>query len=116
MDGPSLPYFPSGAGGKFCDNLDSQAFLTATVTLWNIWNLRNGCYHGSEVCDRDGIVARSQAFLGSYASAKITFPVIPIPARQMSWEPPCGQWIKVNFDAAILSSGEYQVAAVGRDS
>lgn len=96
------------------DKLDTQVFLTGAVTLWNIWNFRNGYYHGSETGDRNGIVTRSQAFLGSYASARITFPIINVPVRQTSWEPPCR--VKVHFDAATLSSGEYQVAAVGRDS
>lgn len=29
------------------DKLDTQVFLTGTVTLWNIWNFRNGYYHGA---------------------------------------------------------------------
>lgn len=59
MDSPfhiphSLPAINFATGLRWLrDNLDTHAFLMATVTLWNIWNFRNGYYHGSEVGDRD---------------------------------------------------------------
>lgn len=53
--------------------------------------------------------------MGSYASARISFTISHPPSRTANWEPSCLPFLKVNFDAAILSSGEYQIVAVGRD-
>lgn len=94
---------------------EDQIFLLAVVTIWNIWSYRNGFYHGSLVEDREGIVNRSKAYLKSYASARIGFPIATPLARTATWEPPQQPCVKIIFDAAILASGDYQIAAVGRD-
>lgn len=40
-------------------HLDTRLFLLSTIVIWNIWNFRNGYYHGSEVSKRETIIARS---------------------------------------------------------
>lgn len=101
--------------GWLRDKLDSAAFSLAVVVLWNIWNFRNGFQHGEDVGSTENIITCSQAFLDSYSSAQIFFPVAAVGPRTVSWQPPPAETIKVNLDAAILDSEWFQIAAVDRD-
>lgn len=91
-----------------------ELFGLACVVCWNVWNFRNG--HGTEMGDRETMVARSSVYLDSFKSVRIHFPIPHPPIPVVQWSRPKRPFIKVNFDAAVSSSSYYQVAAVARDS
>lgn len=95
--------------------LDEAQFGLACVVLWNCWNLRNDLLHNEARGDRDSLVRRSRDFLDSFKSAKFVFPIDSAPGLLDVWKPPDRPFIKINFDAAIYTNGEYRIAAVARD-
>lgn len=78
--------------------------------------LLNGRVHGSEGGERDSLVERIQRFLDSFQLARFMFPISPAAHGGVVWQRPEEPFVKVNFDAAVYDSGDYQIAAVARDS
>lgn len=95
--------------------LDAESFGVACVVGWNIWFFRNGRLHGSDAGERDSFVDRSKNFLDSFKSARISFLISSTPHVAAEWQCPRAPSVKINFDAAVYETGDYQVAAVTRN-
>ncbi|KAK2978561.1 hypothetical protein RJ640_006680 [Escallonia rubra] len=73
------------------------------VVCWFLWKNRNmTIFHGAQM-DALELYSEASHYLDYFRNAQENIRTNPHPnTNKVVWSPPCGNWVKINFDAAIF--------------
>lgn len=87
-----------------------------TITLWHIWETRNGARNGEGQLHPHCIVEKNPSLCWYVHNYKPIASKRCDPIRPKKWAPPPGVWVMVNVDAAVFAeSNRMGIGLVFRD-